>query len=402
MTPQTGAYSVDTLCPRAGTGTADGEPLVPPLVQSTTFVRDGLESRAVHCYSRESNPTVAALETALGRLEDAPPAVAFGTGLAAEAGLFQTLLSSGDHVVCSRAVYGGTTRLLQQVLSRGGIRSTFVDSRDGEALAAAIEPSTKLVFLETPANPTLDLTDLARAADIAHAAGALVAVDNTFLTAALQRPIELGADFSVYSTTKFVEGHSVALGGAVVGRDEALLDELRFVRKCTGGIQAPFNAWLTLQGLKTLPLRLRRQSESAARIADELARIPDVCDVFYPTRLDAELAERQHLGAHGAVLSFELEGGGAQARELLRHVRLCTLVEHVGSVETLLTHSASMTHGGVAPAERAAAGVTEGLLRLSVGLEDPADVLADLRQAIEASAQGAPSREEVAACPAQA
>jgi len=219
-----------------------------------------------------------------------------------------------------------------------------------------------------------------------------VAVDNTFLTAALQRPLDLGADVSVYSTTKFLEGHSVALGGALVARDPELLEELRFVRKCTGAIQSPFGAWLTLLGIKTLPLRLARQSESAAVIARRLAERPDVRRVHYPTLSAPELAVRQHLGAHGAVLSFELEGGYERACSVLRHVRLCTLVEHVGSVETLLTHSASMTHGGVPAEVRRAAGVSDELLRLSVGLERPADVLADLERALALSA------EEVASC----
>jgi cystathionine beta-lyase/cystathionine gamma-synthase len=219
-----------------------------------------------------------------------------------------------------------------------------------------------------------------------------VAVDNTFLTGVLQRPLELGADVSVYSTTKFIEGHSVALGGALVARDPSLLEELRFVRKCTGAIQSPFGAWLTLLGLKTLPLRLARQSESAALIAERLAERPDVVRVHYPTLSDPALSARQHRGAHGAVLSFELAGGYERARAVLRHVQLCTLVEHVGSVETLLTHSASMTHGSVPPEERRAAGVSEELLRLSVGLERPEDVLADLERAFERSA------EEVASC----
>lgn len=381
-----------TLCAQAGRGERDGEPLVPPIVQSTTYVRAGLESAAEHCYSRVSNPTVGALERALARLEDAPHAVAFATGLAAETALFQAVCRAGDHVVCSRGLYGGTTRLLEQVLSRSGLSASFVDTRDLGALEAALSPRTRLVFLETPANPTLDLTDLAAASAIARGRGATVAVDNTFLTGALQRPLDLGADATVTSTTKLVEGHSVALGGAVVTRDDALAEELRFVRKCTGAIQSPFGAWLTLLGLKTLPLRIQRQSDSAARVARWLVGREGVERVHYPTLEDPELAARQHLGAHGNVLSFELAGGYERARAVLRHVRLCTLVEHVGSVETLLTHSASMTHGGVAPEARRAAGVADALLRLSVGLEDPGDVIADLDVAFLAS-EG-----EVASC----
>lgn len=378
-------FDFDTLCTRAGQGRRDGESLVTPIVQSTTFCREGLESLAVHKYSRESNPTVAVLERALGELEGAPPAACYTTGLAAETGLFTTFLSAGDHVVCSRALYGGTTRLLQQVLPRFDVETDFVDTSDLAAVHASIRADTRIVFVETPANPTLDLADIEAISAIAHQAGALVAVDNTFLTPVLQQPLELGADFSVYSTTKFIDGHSVALGGAIVGRNEERLEELRFTRKCLGSIQTPFNAWLTLQGLKTLSLRIRRQSENAASIAEWLERHPDTGVVHYPTARShgqEALANAQHLGHHGAVVSFELTGGAERAREVLRRVELCRLVEHVGSVETLLTHSASMTHGSVPKEQRESVGVSEGLLRVSVGLEDPAAIIADLEQAI--------------------
>lgn len=374
-----------TLCAQAGRGERDGEALVTPIVQSTTFVRDGIDSQAQHTYSRASNPTVSALEQALARLEDAPEAIAFSTGLAAETALFQALCRSGDHVVCSRGLYGGTTRLLEQILARAGIQADFVDTRDLTELRAALRTNTRLVFLETPANPTLHLTDLAAACAIVRGHGAKVAVDNTFLTGVLQRPLDLGADISVTSTTKLIEGHSVALGGVLITRDVALAEEFRFVRKCTGAIQTPFHAWLTLLGLKTLPLRLERQSNSALRIAEWLHAQPGVRIVHYPTFEDPTLAARQHLGAHGNVLSFELDGGYERACAVLRQVKLCTLVEHIGSVETLLTHSASMTHGGVAPTARRAAGISDELLRLSVGLEDPHDVIADLARALVAS-----------------
>lgn len=379
-------FSPETLCSHAGQGFADGQPLVTPIVQSTTFCRDGVDSQSQHAYSRCSNPTVAALEEALGRLESAPPAVAFATGLAAEAALFLALLKVGDHVVCSRAVYGGTARLLQQLLPDLGISATFVDTTDLAAVAGALQGrNTRLLFIETPANPTLDLTDISGASELAHQAGALVAVDNTFQTAVLCRPLDLGADISVYSTTKFIDGHSAALGGAVVSRDEAVLERLRFIRKCTGGIQTPFGAWLTLQGLKTLPLRLRAQSETAAAIADWLATHEAVERVHYPTFANADLAERQHLGHHGAVQSFELRGGTPAGRRFLENVRLCRLVEHVGSVETLVTHPATMTHADTPREQRLAAGVTDGLVRLSVGLEPAEEIIADLERAIAAS-----------------
>lgn len=377
---------LETLLPHAGQGFSDGEPLVAPIAQSTTFCRDGLSSQAQHCYSRQSNPTVAALERTLGELELAPPGVAYSTGLGAEAGLFLTLFSAGDHVVCSRALYGGTTRILQQVFPRLDVATDFVDTTDPAAVQAALRPNTRLVFLETPSNPTLELTDLRSISRIAKAAGVLVAVDNTFLTPLLQQPLDCGADISVYSTTKFIEGHSAALGGAVISRDEELLERLRFVRTCTGGIQTPFNGWLTLQGLKTLGIRLERQSETAQELAEWLVNHPATRRVHYPTLAtppQQAIAEAQHLGAHGAVLSFELNSGAEGARHLLSGVKLCRLVEHVGSVETLLTHSATMTHGAVPRGERELVGVTDGLLRISVGLEPLSAIIEDLRPALE-------------------
>jgi len=387
-------HNIETICSHAGQGQPPGDPLVAPLVQSTTYCQGGGPSE--HAYSRVSNPTVATLERTLGLLEDAPPAVCFASGLAAETALLLTLLRAGDHVVCGRAVYGGTTRVLQQLFAGLGVESTFVDATRPDLVARALRPGTRLVFAETPANPTLEITDIAAVAVIAHDAGALLAVDNTFLTPVLQQPLDLGADASVYATTKFIEGHSVALGGAVVSRNENLLERLRFVRKSTGGIQSPFNAWLTLQGIKTLPLRIERQSRSAETVARWLGEQPRVVRVLHPT-LDIfaqrELAERQHLGAHGAVVAFELEGGVEAGRSVLETVSLCRVVEHVGSVESLLTHPATMTHADVPAEQRAENGISDGLLRLSVGLEEPEAIIEDLARAI-----GAASREERAAC----
>ena len=390
-------------CPRIAQGSADGDPLVAPIVQSTTFCRDGIDSQAPHQYSRVSNPTVSALERALGELENAPPAVCFTTGLAAETALFLALLQRGDHVVCSRALYGGTVRLLEQVLSGLGITTSFVDTTDLAAVQAAVQPATKLIFVETPANPTLDLTDLCAVADIAHAAGAKLAVDNTFLTPLLQQPLDCGADFCVTSTTKFIEGHSAALGGAVTSRDEDGLEALRFIRKCTGAIQTPLDAWLTLQGIKTLPVRLQHQSATAAELANWLAGRDDVRRVHYPSLGDARsrrIAATQHLGAHGAVLSFELVGGLEHARSVAQRASGFRLVEHVGSVETLITHSATMTHAGVSKEQREAVGVTDGLLRLSVGLEPAATLRAELEAALEACAPQQEEQEEVVTCSA--
>lgn len=396
--PETGP-SIDARCLRAGRELVDGEPLVPALAQSTTFARDGVGSLAEHQYSRVSNPTVAQLERALGDLEGAPPASCFATGLAAETALFLSVLKAGDHVVCGRSCYGGTTRLLRTLLADLGIESTFVNTRDLGEIEHAVRPNTRLIFVETPANPALELTDIRAVSGVAKGAGALLAVDNTFLTPVLQRPLDHGADVSVYSTTKFIDGHSVALGGSLVTRDADLDARIRIVRKSTGGIQSAFHAWLTLNGLKTLPLRLRRQSESAATIARTLSRHPAVEVVHHPslaTGRDAEIAERQHLDAHGAVVSFELRGGLDAGRALVEACELCTLVEHVGSVETLITHPATMTHADVPLDQRLEAGVTDGLLRLSVGLEEPREILADLLRTLEGA--GSPKREGVLAC----
>lgn len=373
-------------------------PLVTPIVQSTTYIQPALEGYTGPTYSRVANPTVDELERVLGGLESALPSITFGTGLAAETALFLAVLKAGDHAVVGEAVYGGTTRLFQQLLNELGIEATFVDSTDLEAVEAAIRPDTKLLFIESPANPTLSITDIRAVSELAHSVGALCAVDNTFLTPVLQRPLDLGADISVYSTTKHIEGHSAALGGALTTRDEKLATKLRWVRKCTGGIIAPFNAWLTLQGIKTLPLRLERQSQSAQIVAEWLAETPGVARVCYPGLSDfpqRELAESQHLGLHGGVVAFELEGGLDAGRVLLGSLTLCRLVEHVGSVETLVTHPASMTHADVPRAQRERFGLTDGLVRLSVGLEEPSDIIADLAVAIEAGL-GASAEQEAA------
>ncbi|MBC7835988.1 MAG: aminotransferase class I/II-fold pyridoxal phosphate-dependent enzyme [Phycisphaerales bacterium] len=365
-------------------------PLVGAIAQSTTFHQSRIGETGGPTYSRVANPSVDELEDVLGALEDAPPAIAFGTGLGAETALFLALLRAGDHAVVGQAVYGGTTRLFRQVLSELGITSTFVDSSNPIAIRDAITPRTKLVFIETPANPTLDLTDIAAVAAITRAAGVPLAVDNTFLTPVLQRPLDLGADISVYSTTKLIEGHSTACGGTIVSRDEELNARVRWIRKCTGGIQAPFSSWLTTRGLKTLPLRIREQSRYSQIIAEWLESHPAIARVNYPG-LPAfrghEIARRQHLeNLHGAVISFEVAGGIPAAVRVLEGVRLCSLVEHVGSVETLLTHPATMTHADVPPEQRRAAGLSDGLIRLSVGLEEPDAVIEDLEQAITRAA----------------
>jgi cystathionine beta-lyase/cystathionine gamma-synthase len=398
--------SLETLCLHASPEDPTGA-LINSITQSTTYLTGG-----PHAYSRVSNPTVDALEHELGALENTPPAVAFSTGLAAETALFLTLLKQGDHAIIGRGVYGGTVRLFRQVLSNLGVESTFVDTSDPRFIEEAIKPNTKLVFIESPTNPTLELADIAAIAQVirrfeerqpqnqvvqaSRLFSIKLIVDNTFLTPVIQRPLDLGADICIVSTTKHIEGHSTALGGAVTSRDTAFLDKLRFIRKATGAIQTPFQAWLTSRGLKTLPLRIRQHSENALILALALSRNSAITRVNYPG-LDSfpqrDLAQRQHTDprggegrtCHGGVISFELEGGIDTGREFLKHLKLCKLVEHVGSVETLVTHPATMTHADVPPEQRKAAGITDGLIRLSVGLENPKDILADLARAIDAA-----------------
>jgi cystathionine beta-lyase/cystathionine gamma-synthase len=287
--------------------------------------------------------------------------------------------------VASEAVYGGTVRLLQQVLGPFGVTADFVDTSDEGALKQAVaNKKTRFVFIETPANPTLKLTDIQIAAQISHEAGALLVVDNTLLTPALQRPFDLGADVVLHSTTKFIEGHNATVGGALLARDQELHDRFSFIRNAVGAIQSPFPAWLTIQGVKTIGLRMAHHSDNALRVARFLERHPLVTRLLYPgleSFPQFALARKQQ-SSGGALISFEISGGVAAGVRLMNSVRLCALAENLGSAETLITHPASMTHADVPVAQRRAAGITDGLVRLSVGLEDPVDVIRDLSQAL--------------------
>ncbi len=360
--------------------------ILTPIHQSTTFVQEAVGSDKGFTYSRAANPTVAALERNLGRLEDAPPAACFSTGMAAIASLCLAVLQRGDHVIVSDVVYGGTVRLLQDVLQNFGVSASFVDTSDEASVEAALREETRLILIESPANPTLKLTDIRAIADVITRVGAAIylAVDNTFLTPVLQRPLELGADLSVYSTTKFIEGHNSTVGGAIVTRDKELLERLRFVSKTVGLPQSPFEAWLTLRGAKTLPIRMQQHSKNALHIARWLQEHPLVSQVFYPdleSFAQYELAQTQQ-DSGGGVLAFDLHGGEQAGVTLMNNVKLISLAENLGAVESLITHPASMTHADVPSTQRAATGVTDGLIRLSVGLEHTDDIIADLEQAL--------------------
>jgi cystathionine beta-lyase/cystathionine gamma-synthase len=360
--------------------------ILTPIYQTTTYVQEAVGKHRGYTYSRSANPTVAALERNLAALERAEQAACFATGMAALTALFLALLAADDLVLVSDVVYGGTTRLLRQVLGRFGVRCQFVDTSCLASLEQALGSRPRLVLVESPANPTLKLTDLAAAARLAHGAGALLAVDNTILTPALQRPLDLGADLVVHSTTKYIEGHNATVGGAVLTRDRELAERLRFVQNAVGAIQSPQEAWLTLRGIKTLEIRMARHSASALTVARFLAAHPRVTRVVYPgleSFPQRALAEAQQ-GSGGGLLVFEVEGGAEAAIRMLNAVELCALAENLGAVETLVTHPASMTHACLSPEERQAIGIGDGLIRLSVGLEDPQDVIADLERALRA------------------
>lgn len=358
-----------------------------PLFQTSIFVHDAVGVDKGFSYSRVSNPTVDALESAIGALEGTPPAVCFRTGMAAITTLLLSIMKSGDHAVISDVVYGGTMRLFREVLDGLGVTASFVDTSDPAVVEAAVQLNTKIILIETPGNPTLKLTDIAAISTIARRHHVPLAVDNTFLTPILQDVFALGADISVLSTTKYIDGHNATVGGSIATHDTKLLERLRLIRKTIGAIQAPFDAWLTLQGIKTLPARLRIHCENAIAIAEWLEAHPAVKRVYFPGLASCpqkELADRQQVSP-GGMISFELNAPFETAVQFLNSVKLCLRAESLGGLETLLTHPASTTHADLDSEVRHALGISDGLIRISVGLEAVEDILADLQQAFEAA-----------------
>lgn len=378
-------FQIPTLAIHSGLSPeSHADSVVFPIFQTATFAQEEIGVNKGHSYSRVSNPTVDALERAIGALEGTPPAVCFRTGMAAETALFLSVLKAGEHAIISDVVYGGTVRLFHEVLNGLGVSHSSVDTSHPELVEQAITSRTRIIFIETPGNPTMKLTDIAAIADIAQRHNILLTVDNTFLTPVLQRPFELGADVSVLSTTKYIEGHNSTVGGVLASRDELLLERFRLIRKTIGAIQAPLDAWLTLRGLKTLPMRMNVHSESAAAVAGWLESHPAVARVYYPG-LDSfpqkALAERQQR-TFGGMLSFELNAGPAEASWMMNALQLCTRAESLGGVETLVTHPATATHADIPAETRQKLGISDGLIRLSVGLEATEDIIADLDQAL--------------------
>lgn len=355
-----------------------------PVFQTSTYVQPAVGNPLGYEYARGENPTREALERNLAALEAGAGAVAFSSGLAAIEAVVKQL-SSGDHVVTEENTYGGTGRMFTRVLSRFGLEFTFVDTRDAAAVREAMRPTTRLVLVETPTNPLMRLCDIRETATVAHEGDALLCVDNTFASPYNQRPLTRGADLVVHSTTKYLNGHADVIGGAVVAADEAVAEELRFLRMATGAVPGPMDAWLILRGTKTLHVRMERHNENGLAIARFLEAHPSVERVLYPglsSHGQHDLATRQMTGYTGMV-SFTV-GGAARARTLVEHTRVFSLAESLGGIESLISIPSLMTHASVPEERRAAMGITDDLVRLSVGIEDEDDLLEDLETALAA------------------
>jgi cystathionine gamma-lyase/cystathionine beta-lyase/cystathionine gamma-lyase/homocysteine desulfhydrase len=372
-----------TICLHAG---QEPDPstgaIITPIYQTSTYVQEALGRHKGFEYARTQNPTRMALERNLAAIERGREAFAFASGMAA-IGAIATMLESGNHVIVSDNVYGGTYRLFDQVLTRSRLTFTYVDMTDVAALERAFTPATRLLFAETPSNPLMKLIDLAQVAALAHARSARLIVDNTFASPCLQQPLTLGADLVVHSTTKYLNGHSDSVGGVVIAVREDDAEWLRFVQNAEGAILSPFDSWLVLRGTKTLPLRMAQHNANGLALARFLEGHRKVQRVYYPglaSHPQHDLAARQMRG-FGGMVSFEM-GSLEAARRVLDSVRLMSLAESLGGVETLISHPASMTHASVPAAHRAAMGLTDGLVRVSVGIEDIDDLTADLDRAL--------------------
>jgi cystathionine gamma-lyase/cystathionine beta-lyase/cystathionine gamma-lyase/homocysteine desulfhydrase len=379
--PDTARFS--TVCIHAG---QDPDPstgaIIVPIYQTSTYVQEELGRHKGYEYARTQNPTRATLERNIAAIEHGKAAYAFASGMAA-IGAIATMLKAGDHVVVTDNTYGGTFRLFDKVLRKYQLSFTYVDTSRLELVEAAMRPETRLLFVETPTNPVMRLTDMARAADIAHKHEARLVVDNTFASPIVQRPIDYGADLVVHSTTKYLNGHSDSVGGVVVATRDDDSDWLKFIQNAEGAILSPFDSWLVLRGTKTLALRMAQHSANGLALAEFLASHPKVEQVYYPglpAHPQHDLARRQMQG-FGGMLTFDV-GSFEAARAVCNRVRLMALAESLGGVETLICHPATMTHASVPPERRAEIGLTDSMVRISVGIEDPQDLIDDLRQAL--------------------
>ena len=368
-----------TICIHAG---QEPDPstgaIITPIFQTSTYVQEELGKHKGYEYARTQNPTRFALEQNLAAIEGGVAGYAFASGMAAIDAI-TTLLTSGDHVVVTDNTYGGTFRLFDKVLTKYGLEFSYVDTSQPDLIEQAIRPRTRMLFVETPTNPVLRLTDLTRVAEIARSHDIRLVVDNTFASPCLQRPIEFGADLVMHSTTKYLNGHSDSVGGIVVAARQEDADWLKFIQNAAGAILSPFDSWLVLRGTKTLAVRMAQHNLNGQALAEYLEKHPKVKRVIYPglpSHPQHDLATRQMKG-FGGMLSFELESFDA-ARTVCNRVRLMALAESLGGVETLITHPASMTHASVPPERRAAIGLSDSLVRISAGIEDPQDLIDDL------------------------
>jgi cystathionine beta-lyase/cystathionine gamma-synthase len=374
----------DTKVVRAGiTPDPTTGSIVPPLYQTATYVLEEVGKDRGFDYTRASNPTRQMLEAQLAAIEGGKHGVCFASGMSAVDSCLK-LLKSGDHVVCSDDVYGGVSRLFNNVLTKYDLSFTYVDTSSPEKVREAIRPQTKMLWVETPTNPLLKVTDLAAMTKLAKEHDLLFGVDSTFATPVFLRPLEFGADIVLHSTTKYLSGHNQLIGGVIITDRTDIFEEMRFVQKAIGAVPSPFDCWLTMLGVKTLHLRMKRHAANAQIIAEFLQAHPKVKTVTYPglpSHPQHDVARAQMDGYSG-MISFELVGGISAGRTLMNSVRLCALAESLGAVETMITHPATMTHADVPEADRHARGLTDGLVRISVGIEDPDDILADLKQAL--------------------
>ncbi len=376
----------DTKCVRAGIKPCETTgAIVPPIYQSATYVLEEVGRDKGFDYTRSANPTRATLEAALAGVEGAKHAACFASGMSAVDAIARTL-NAGDHIVSSDDVYGGVSRLFNTILSRHGLEFTYVNTSEPELAEAAIRDNTKLLWIETPTNPLLKVSDVKALADIAHARGIPLGVDSTFATPALLRPLEWGADIVMHSTTKYLSGHNQIIGGCVLTNDAETYEKMNYQQKSIGAVPSPFDCWLTMGGLKTLSLRMRRHSDNGMAVARFLEAHDKIMRVTYPgleSHPGHAVAKKQMQGGFSGMMSFELHGGIEAGRTLMNSVKLCSLAESLGAVETMITHPATMTHVDVPRDERIARGLTDSLVRLSVGIEDPEDIIADLTQALE-------------------
>ncbi len=357
--------------------------ILPPIYETATYVLPEVGQDKGFDYTRSSNPTRQVLEENLAAIESADHAISFASGMAAVDACLK-LLASGDHVVCGDDVYGGVTRHFDNVLSFYGLQFTYVDTTDPEAVRSAMTPKTRMLWIETPTNPLLKVTDMEAMVAVAREHGILLGVDSTFATPVFLRPLEFGADIVMHSTTKYLSGHNQIIGGVLATNSREIYDKMKFIQKTIGAVSSPFDCWLNLSGLKTLHLRMQRHEESAMQVATFLESHTKIERVLYPglpSHPQHAVAKAQMSGFSG-MITFELTGGTEAGKQLMNHVKLCGLAESLGSVETMITHPASMTHADVPPEDRRRRGLTDGLVRLSVGVEDVEDIILDLEQAL--------------------